>query len=201
MNKYEHAIALRGGYIKRLEEQLAEKASATFTTVLLDPPWPERGAGKIKRGADRHYDLITTKPDMLRTILQSGVWQPAQDSHMYMWVTDNYLGWGVWLYEALGFKLHRTLPWVKPGRMGLGQYFRGCHELLLFGTHGRGKEACKDGTFRTDYLVSAPRPLSRSHSSKPAKAYELIEARSKGPYLEMFARHTRDGWSVWGDEV
>jgi hypothetical protein len=32
-----------------------------FSTILLDPPWPERGAGKIKRGADRHYLLINSK--------------------------------------------------------------------------------------------------------------------------------------------
>jgi N6-adenosine-specific RNA methylase IME4 len=31
--------------------------------------------------------------------------------------------------------------------------------------------------------------------------YELIEARSLGPYIELFARHTRPGWDSWGDEI
>lgn len=29
-----------------------------YGTILADPPWPERGGGKIKRGADRHYPLM-----------------------------------------------------------------------------------------------------------------------------------------------
>lgn len=30
-----------------------------FRTILIDAPWPERGGGKIKRGADRHYPLMS----------------------------------------------------------------------------------------------------------------------------------------------
>ena len=32
-----------------------------YKTIYADPPWPEYGGGKIKRGADRHYDLMTVK--------------------------------------------------------------------------------------------------------------------------------------------
>ncbi len=38
----------------------------------------------------------------------------------------------------------------------------------------------------------------REHSCKPDEQYELIEACSPGPYLEMFARGERKGWKVWG---
>lgn len=40
----------------------------------------------------------------------------------------------------------------------------------------------------------------REHSRKPDEQYELVERCSPGPYLEMFARHPRQGWTVWGDE-
>ena len=40
----------------------------------------------------------------------------------------------------------------------------------------------------------------REHSRKPEEAYDLIEACSPGPYLEMFARYARPGWSSWGAE-
>lgn len=179
-----------------------KEPTASFRTVLIDPPWPERGSGKCVRGAQKHYALITTRAEMLRTIVQAPVWRPATDAHMYLWSTDNYLDWAMWLIPALGFKMHRTLPWVKPGRMGLGQYFRGCHELLLFATRGRGKAVSRPGTFRTDALVGAERPNGRVHSAKPLAAYELIEARSKGPYAEIFARGpARDGWTTWGNEA
>ena len=101
--------------------------------------------------------------------------------------------------------MHRTIPWTKPGRMGLGQYFRGCHELLLFATIGSGKKVSKPGTFRTDALVGAPRAIGANgkpvHSAKPEASYKMIEERSKGPYLDMFARNPRDGWTVWGLDV
>lgn len=32
-----------------------------YVTLMADPPWNEAGAGKIKRGADRHYPLMKTR--------------------------------------------------------------------------------------------------------------------------------------------
>ena len=40
----------------------------------------------------------------------------------------------------------------------------------------------------------------REHSRKPDEQYELIEACSPGPYLEMFARGERKKWAVWGNQ-
>jgi N6-adenosine-specific RNA methylase IME4 len=37
----------------------------------------------------------------------------------------------------------------------------------------------------------------REHSRKTDEQH-IIEACSRGPYLEMFARRTRQGWAVWG---
>tara|TARA_Y100000310_G_scaffold322772_1_gene382235 strand:+ start:908 stop:1261 length:354 start_codon:yes stop_codon:yes gene_type:complete len=115
-----------------------------------------------------------------------------------MWMTDNYTPWGMWLLECMGVKVHRSLPWRKTG-MGLGQYFRGCHETMWFGTIGRGFSVKTDVTMRTDALLDLK--WRGRHSEKPPASYELIEARSKGPYLEMFARSERPGWTSWGNEV
>ena len=185
----------------------------SFVTASLDPPWPESGGGKIKRGADRHYALIKKKEDIRRVILDSGVWNPAEDAHLWMWTTNNYLPWALWLIDELGFDYKTNFPWVKSGRMGLGQYGRGCHELLLFAVHGQGYAARRvdplTGKFtwaRTDALVGVPRPIDPQtgkfiHSAKPEKFYALVEHLSKGPYLEMFSRNPRRGWTVWGDGV
>lgn len=32
-----------------------------YKTILADPPWPEHGGGKSKRGADRHYPLMSVR--------------------------------------------------------------------------------------------------------------------------------------------
>ncbi len=169
-----------------------------YRCILMDPPWNETGGGRIKRGADRHYPLMKAR-DMPAAILGSGVWRPAKDAHLYMWVTNNYLPKGLWLMEALGFTYKTNIVWLKSGRAGLGQYFRGRHELLLFGIRGRGKaaEVC---TPRRD-LTSAVVAERGRHSEKPADSYALIEARSAGPRIEFFARRARPGWDAWGNEA
>ena len=170
-----------------------------FRTVLLDPPFPEFGGGKSTRGAQRHFELIRTRHEMLRTILDCPHWPPADDAHVYMWMTDNYTTWGMWLLDCFGAKVHRSLPWRKT-RMGLGRYFRGCHETLWFATMGKGMSVrTETNSLRTDALLDLK--WSGRHSEKPPAAYDLIEARSNGPYLDMFARKTREGWTSWGDEV
>lgn len=194
-----------------------------FGAILLDPPWPELG-GK-GRGADTKYNVIRTKEGIRDVIVGSGVFHPAENSHMYMWITNNYLTWGVWLFAELGFEVKTNFPWIKPNRPGLGQYAKGAHELLVVGTHGeadldepdesnllilgtRGKglkAATMTRSIRTDYLVGAPSETDergmRVHSAKPHLQYDLIESRSKGPYLEMFARRRRPGWWSWGDQL
>jgi N6-adenosine-specific RNA methylase IME4 len=41
----------------------------------------------------------------------------------------------------------------------------------------------------------------REHSRKPEGIYDVIEACSPGPRLELFARSERPGWTQWGDEL
>jgi N6-adenosine-specific RNA methylase IME4 len=43
--------------------------------------------------------------------------------------------------------------------------------------------------------------MKREHSRKPDELYNLIEKCSIGPYLELFARGKKKGWSQWGNEV
>ena len=41
----------------------------------------------------------------------------------------------------------------------------------------------------------------REHSRKPDELYDIIESCSPGPYLELFSRGKRTGWSVWGNQT
>lgn len=163
--------------------------------ILMDIAWPERGGGKIKRGADRHYKVIPLKqiPDV---VLSCPYWDPSDDSHLWMWVTNNYLEHGLRFMKLFGFRYITNAVWAKT-RMGLGQYLRGRHELLLFGVRGRLPALTrKKSTLIGNALL--PRTV---HSRKPPESYELVEAVSPGPRLEMFARNTRPGWTSWGDQL
>ena len=176
-----------------------------FATVIMDPPWSERGGGVCKRGADRHYPLMHVR-DIYRTIVTAEPWlHVAANAHLYMWATNNFLPQALMLMGDLSFRYVTNLAWVKGEergahvdlQSGLGQYFRGQHELLLFGVRGDGYAV------RTDRRNIGSVVLDRRtvHSRKPRSIYDLVEARSRGPYLEMFARTARDGWTAWGNEA
>ena len=170
----------------------------TYQTVLMDPPWLESGGGKSKRGADRHYPLLKW-PDIVSAIHKCTQWAEVSEcAHLYIWTTNNYLPDALNVINALGFRYVTNVVWVKEGRAGLGQYFRGRHELLLFAV--RGRRPTQPRTERRDLpsVIDAPRGR---HSEKPAASYELIEARSHGPRLELFARSHREGWTCWGNEL
>lgn len=172
----------------------------SFTTILADPPWNETGAGKIKRGADRHYKVMKT-PAIISTMKQAlkDMGGTRENAHLYLWVTNNFLKDGLKVVEALGFRYITNLVWVKEGNFGLGQYWRGTHELLLFAVKGKGKEVrkCNPGKGQTT-VFTAPKA---AHSKKPQITYEKIESLSQGPYLELFARHEQPGWKAWGNEI
>jgi len=86
------------------------------------------------------------------------------------------------------------LTWHKLGPIGLGYYFRGETEHILFGVRGRAPLA--DKSARNHFAVTKGR-----HSAKPDRFYEIVERVSPEPRLELFARRRRVGWDVWGDEA
>jgi len=164
-----------------------------YKAILMDPPWYEIGGGRIRRGADRHYPLLKLH-EIIEVIHKSGVFRPDPNGcHLYLWVTNNHLIDGLKLIDALGFRYITNLVWVKD-RFGLGQYFRGQHELCLFAVKGRLPPKVRN----ISTVINAKR---REHSRKPDEIYDIIETVSPGPYLEMFARRLRPGWDVWGNEV
>lgn len=179
-----------------------------FHCIAADPPWKERGGGKIKRGADRHYPLLD-RHEIVEVMLKSPLWQLAPDCHLWLWGTTNHLKDALWVGDALGFRHIRAVPWLKAdiaaevaGRKpwfelqagGLGQYVRGIHEdLHLFAKVG-GKKLKAPGKLPLGVII-APRG---KHSEKPQAAYDLIEQVSPGPRAELFAREMRDGWNCWG---
>jgi len=168
-----------------------------FATLYADPPWPEYGGGRIKRGADRHYKLMCVSDiKAMGDDIQNTM---APDSHCYLWVTNNYLPAGLEVLKAWGYRYITTITWAKD-KFGLGQYYRGQTEHCLFGVRGRIPYRKRPNGKRAQgvTIIHAPR---RKHSQKPDEMREMIEVVSPPPYLELFARERAPGWIVWGDEV
>jgi N6-adenosine-specific RNA methylase IME4 len=123
-------------------------------------------------------------------------------------------GAAVSVADAWGFQPKTVVPWVK-GRLdvdglrvqiGMGNYVRCCTEALLVCTRGGLRVPPADRPAGVLPLRSGPESLGilaprGRHSEKPELARDLAEALSDGPYLELFARTLRPGWSAWGNEA
>ena len=156
-----------------------------------------KGGGKIKRGADRHYSLMKTKD-----IINLPVNTIADDNcHLYLWVTNSFLQDGLNVMKSWGFNYKTIITWHK-NRFGLGQYFRGQTEHCLFGVKGMIPYKIEDGKRQQGTTVfNADRT---KHSVKPDDMRKLIEKvsdRDSFNKIELFAREKRNGWDVWGNEV
>jgi len=168
-----------------------------YKTIYADPPWLERGGGKIRRGADRHYSLMKTK-DIVDLYQYIEPLINPDGCHLYLWVTNNFLPDGLEVMRSWGFQYKTCITWAKQ-RIGLGQYFRGRTEQLLFGVRRGLPYKTIDGKRQQGVtLITADR---KKHSQKPNEAREMIEKVSYPPYLELFARDQIEGWDVWGDEI
>ena len=173
-----------------------------FRTILADPPWQfQNRTGKI---APEHKRLQRYGTLALPEIKALPIGQAAAETcHLYLWVPNALLPDGLAVMEAWGFRYKTNLVWHKvrkdggsDGR-GVGFYFRNVTELLLFGVCGNNARTLDPGRTQVNYLSSR----KREHSRKPDEQYEIIEACSSGPYLELFGRGSRPGWLTWGNEA
>jgi N6-adenosine-specific RNA methylase IME4 len=84
-----------------------------------------------------------------------------------------------------------------PDGRGVGFYFRNVTELVLFGVRGKNARTLAPGRRQVNLLATR----KGAHSYKPHELYSVIEACSPGPFLELFAREQRPGWTAWGNEI
>ncbi|WP_420439756.1 MT-A70 family methyltransferase [Candidatus Palauibacter sp.] len=174
----------------------------TFSTILADPPWRfTHRSGKAAPEHHRLYRYATLPLHDIRSLpVQSFARSPA---HCYLWVPNALLPLGLDVLAAWGFQYKTYLLWHKVRRdgasdgRGVGYYFRNVTEMLLFGVAGRSARTLPPARRQVNLFATQ----KREHSRKPDEQYSIIESCSPGPYLELFGRSPRRGWTVWGDEV
>ncbi len=173
-----------------------------FGTVLADPPWQfQNRTGKVAPEHRRLSRYGTLTLDAIKRLPVAAAAAPV--AHLYLWVPNALLPEGIATMQAWGFQYKSNLVWHKirkdggsDGR-GVGFYFRNVTELILFGVRGKAARTLKPGRTQVNYLSSR----KREHSRKPDEQYKLIEACSPGPFLELFARGDRPGWTGWGNQA
>lgn len=174
----------------------------TFGTVLADPPWRfQNRTGKMAPEHRRLSRYGTLTADEIAGLPVASLAAPT--AHLYLWVPNALLPEGLAVMEAWGFSYKTNLIWHKvrgdggsDGR-GVGFYFRNVTEMLLFGVRGPNARTLAAGRRQVNLLAAR----KREHSRKPDEQYAILEACSPGPYLELFARGSRAGWTQWGDQA
>jgi N6-adenosine-specific RNA methylase IME4 len=181
-----------------------------YRTIVADPPWRYRSTDILTRGwqrtasvesgktAEGHYTTMTNAE-----IAALAVGDMADDpACLFLWVTNPRL-YGerdgscspFEIAQGWGFRYVTMLTWVKTGPMGLGFYFRGQTEHVLFCVRGDFKIPA---ALRESNIITAPR---RRHSEKPDAFYDKVERVCPEPRVELFARRARlGGWDYWGDQ-
>ena len=171
--------------------------SGEYRTFVADPPW-QYGNTAARGAAENHYGTMTIEELCALDAVPN---HAAANAHLYMWTTSSHLPQAFDVMSAWGFDYKTYLVWVKP-QIGMGNYFRTCTELVLFGVRGSMRTQARD----IRNWFEAPRS---KHSAKPEVFHELVMKASPGPYLELFSRCTgagcacskcRLGWTVWGNQ-
>jgi N6-adenosine-specific RNA methylase IME4 len=173
-----------------------------FSTVLVDPPWQfSNRTGKI---APEHKRLSRYETMDLDDICELPVEKcVTSTAHLYLWVPNALLPDGLRVLAAWGFTYKTNIIWHKvrkdggPDGRGVGFYFRNVTEVILFGVRGKNARTRAAGRSQVNFLATR----KQEHSRKPDEQYAIIEACSPGPYLELFARGSRPGWTCWGAQA
>lgn len=198
-----------------MSDPFADLPRGHFKAIYADPPWRWESWGKYRgqraglapkgdRSADKHYDTAETDDIAAMPVADLA----ADDCVLFMWATWPMIDHALDLIRAWGFE-YKTCAfcWTKAdGRqmqmfdesikadMLLGYWTRANSEPCLLATRGKPKRINAD----VRQGIIEPR---REHSRKPDCVPARIERLVEGPYLELFARTQRQGWTVWGNQT
>jgi N6-adenosine-specific RNA methylase IME4 len=155
-----------------------------FGAVIIDPPYQ-------RFGVEKYYPTMSDEEILAMAPTIADLLKP--DAMVWLWVANSNIVFGTELLAAMGARYSSMLSWIKP-RIGRGRPLRSSTEHVLLGLIGKPEVLFRgQGTW-----MFAP---VQDPSHKPEELHAVIERLTPGPYLELFARRARPGWSVWGNQL
>ena len=166
-----------------------------YRVLCADPPWSfgDKLPG-ASRGAERNYGVMS-----IDDLCAFEIPAMEPDAYLFMWRVASQVEEAYRVVRTWGFVPKTEIVWRKltsRGKpwFGMGRTVRASHETAIVAVRGR------------------PQPLGHSersvfeatvgrHSAKPEEFYDLVERMCAGPYVELFARRQRPGWTCLGNQV
>lgn len=196
-------------------DPFADLACGTYRVVTADPPWHFRARTALQtrnfqcaRGAEKRYATMGLDDIMAMPVSRLA----AKDAHLFLWTTGPCLPQAFEVIKAWGFRYSSiAFTWVKLKRShnalqlrvlplgatdlhtGLGLTTRKNAEFCLLARRGN----CRRESKSVREIILSP---VREHSRKPDEFYDRVQQYAVGPYVELFARQSRPGWTTWGNE-
>ena len=166
-----------------------------YNVIYADPPWCI-GTIEMDKWKSPLSDKYPTMSD--DELIKLPVKEITNDnSALFLWTTHSMIPTALNLMEKWGFKYYCIITWDK-GSGWCQHGFNKRTELLLFGYKGKITEVIKqEGKFISTMITEN----KTTHSRKPHRVYAMIENSTIKPRIELFARHKREGWDTWGNEV
>ncbi len=195
----EDDLPTRSEVLRRVKERQREAERANLKTppfpegkysvLLADPPWQFDNAG-LPESAESHYPTMPTD-DISNLPIPTLC---TQGTVLFLWATNAMLEDALQVCNAWGFNYKSNIVWIKPAGPSMGWFVKSRHELLLICTR-------QDNPHPKEKPTSWFEAPTSKHSRKPDLIYSMIEEMYPGPYLELFARETKKGWSSYGNEI
>lgn len=191
--------------------------TTAFATGIIDPDWPytvapgrERiadanGKGRLSgftRNRDTSQNQYLQQEAMSIDALKKLPIDRLIGGYLFLWTVGPFLinGSASAIMRAWGFRPVSILTWAKynlsknHGYGGVGYWFLGNAEFCLVGKR-EGWPSIRTGR---SSLIIKPK---QEHSEKPDDIHQLCEERFPSPYVELFGRRRRQGWTVLGNEA
>lgn len=163
-------------------------SGSKFGAIYADPPWSYSNQG-TRAATGNHYQTMSVEEIAALPVGELA----AEQAHLHLWTTNAFLKDALSIIEAWGFEFKSTFVWVKP-QFGIGNYWRNSHEIMLLGIRGNQRAVSRA---EKSWLQCG----RGTHSAKPEQVRRTIERLSPGPYLELFGRGAREGWTVFGNQI
>jgi N6-adenosine-specific RNA methylase IME4 len=173
-----------------------------FKVIAADPAWKfdDRLPGK-KRGAGRNY-MTMTVPQICEMKLPP----IADDAILFLWRVSAMVEEAYQVGRAWGFEPKSEIVWQKLTKelrpwFGMGRFVRAAHETCIIFARGSAQKLIRSRSIRSRFAAAVPVDERGRyvHSGKPEEFYDLVEQLVRGPYVEIFSRRRRAGWTCLGD--
>lgn len=183
---------------------MPRKIEGKWGGILIDLPWPHKQFSERKHGSSK----TAMETMSIEAMIELNIRQYARkDTLLGMWCVWPFMDEAVDIQRAWGFSQVSACPWVKTypksgeATCGIGHWFQSASEyfkLCRVGRPKRGTEAPRVRGLLVGEECTFYAPIGSVHSNKPIGLHEYFEQSVDGPFLELFARKERPGWTCCG---